>query len=198
MYEFYKNYLSINLADYENIGINLEINKVLFGLLIGIIVASILIGLQRNSMLILIKKLSRQSCVDSDSAKTLSELGINTYGVRTLIKTSARVGRIIQRVGAVDYTYEEYTAILKAKKRKKSKEVTKDNVSSIDPDKKIDFNTAQFYLKDAESAETKNILDGKSNSLINTLLMCLLLVCIYTILLFLMPAILELINSVLG
>ena len=25
MYEFYKKYLSINLADYENIGINLEI-----------------------------------------------------------------------------------------------------------------------------------------------------------------------------
>ena len=199
MYEFYKKYLSINLADYENIGINLEISKVLLGLLIGIIAASILISWQRNSMMLLIKKLNRHNCTDTESAKTLSELGINTIGVRTLIKSSARVGRLIGRVGASEYSYEEYIALMKAKKKKdKVADVTKETNTDKTLNKKVDYSTARFYLKDSGNEEVKNILDKQRSSVLTTALMCLLLVCIYTIVLFLLPDILELINSVLG
>ena len=197
MYEFYKNYLSVNLADYENIGINLEISKVLFGLLIGLIIASVIVSWQRNAMLAIIKKLNRRGCVDESSAKTLSELNINTFGVRTLVKTSSRVKRLIKRVGESEYTYEEYTALLKKKKEKKEGS-EKDGKLPLELEKKIDFATAKFYLKDACSNDTKNILDKKKNPVLNTVLMCLLLVSVYTILLFLMPDILSLINSILG
>lgn len=195
MLEFYRNYLSINLNDYENIGINFEISKVLFGILVGIIIASILVGWQRNSMLVLVKRLKRRDCISEDSAKTLDELGINSLGVRTLISTSSRVRRIVGRVGEKEYTYEEYTALMKKKNRKKKGDSEQEERL---PSDKIDFSLSKFYLKDEQGEDTENILDKKNSSLLNTILMCVLLVSIYTILLFLMPDILEFINSLLG
>ena len=196
MYEFYKNFLSINLKDYENIGIDLEVSKVLLGLLIGIIIASIVVCWQRNSMLLLIKRLKRLGCVSEAEAKTLCELGINSLGVRTLIRTSSRVERMVMRVGKTEYTYEEYTDLLKKKKKKKGDAHSEDESKRIED--KIDFSVARFYLKDPEADDTKNVLEKNSSSLLNTLLMCVMMVAIYTILLFLMPDILSFINSLLG
>lgn len=199
MYEFYRNYLSVNLKDYENLGIDLEISKVLLGLLIGVIIASIFVSLQNTAMITLIKKLNRQSCIDEKSAKTLDELGINSFSVRMLIKTSSRVGRLISYVGAKEYTYEEYSALMK-KKRKKNKNAG-DNSESTPTEsleEKPDLKTRKFYLKDVKSTDTKNILDKKKDSLLNTILMCVLFIAIYIIILFLMPDILSLINSILS
>ena len=202
MYEFYKNYLAVNLADYENIGINLEISKVLFGLLVGIIIASIVVSWQRNAVLLFMRRLNRRGCVDDNTAKTLSELGADTKGVRTLLKTSSRIKRLVKRVGEKEYTYEEYVALTKKKKKSNGNNPeSADETASSDTgdlNKKIDFASAKFYLKEPDSNATKNILDKKESSLLNTALMCLLLVCVYIILLFLMPDILTLINSILG
>jgi hypothetical protein len=199
MYEFYKNYLSINLADYENIKINLQISLVLLGLLIGVIIAAIFVTWHRNSMIKLIGELKKGECFDEDSAKTLSELNINTPGIRTLIKMSGRIGRLICRVGVKEYTYEEYVEITRKKKKRKNKEDINEPEEAIAfVDEKIDFTEARFYIKDISDPETANILDKKISSPLNTALMCLLLVSIYTILLFLMPDILSFINSILG
>ena len=130
------------------------------------------------------------------ASKCFSELGINTLGVRTLIKTSSRVERIVLRVGKKEYTYEQYSELLKRKKKKKGETSSEDDGVMLD--EKIDFSTARFYLKDPESQDTKNILEKNSSSLLNTVLMCVLMVAIYTILLFLMPDILSFINSLLG
>jgi len=204
MYEFYKDYLAINLSDYKNLKIDLQINMVLLGLVIGIIIAAILMGWHRNSMLLLIKTLHNEKCTDENSAKTLSELCIDKLGVRTLIRMSGRVGRLICRVGVKDYTYEEYIVLsqrysmMKRKKRKKDIEENTRDSSAPSIDGKIDFSTARFYLRDVSSNETKVIIDKTPGSVLSIVLMCVLLISIYTILLLLMPTILEFINSLLA
>lgn len=201
MYWFYKNYLSINLADYKNIKINLQINIVLLCLLIGVIVAAVFSAWHRNSMILLFKMLYKEKCTDENGAKTLSELGINKLGVRTLIRMSGRTKRLICRVGMRDLTYEEYLELTKKKKaKKKKKEITEQEDSALEKalDERIDFATARFYLKDADSQQTKLIPNKIPSSVLNTVLMCLLLVSVYTIILFLMPTILEFINNILA
>ena len=42
--EFYKNYICLNLKDYPNLKLDLEINKYLIATLLGLIIAIILIN----------------------------------------------------------------------------------------------------------------------------------------------------------
>ena len=46
--EFYQRYIRLNLADYENIGIDLQINALILAFTAGIIIASLLLGFYRN------------------------------------------------------------------------------------------------------------------------------------------------------
>lgn len=198
---FYEKYLSINLKNYENIGIDLEISKVLLGLLVGIIIATLLVSWQRNSMINLMKRMSRLGCTDEGTAKTLSELSCNNLGTRAVIRTSSRLRRLIGCLGADivtgdNITYEEYKEATRRKKRKAPEGEAVEERRQLN--EKIDFKSAAFYIKSSDSKEVKNILDMRKASLLNTVLMCVLLISVYTILLFLMPDILNFINGILG
>ena len=56
--EFYNKYFEINLNDYKSIGIDLEISKVLLAFLIAIIIATIIININRAAIITLTKKTS--------------------------------------------------------------------------------------------------------------------------------------------
>ncbi len=201
MLQIYRRYLSINLKNYKYIGIDLEIGKVLLAFTIGIIIAAIVISLQRNMMIAIIKKLIRVEAIDKESAKTLSELGFTGFYAficRGLLKGSGRLKRLVKRVGEREYTYEEYVAILKTKDKKKKQngeviKETKETRRSLK--EKIDFTTAKFYVKDQNSTDTRTLLDARGATLLHTVLFSVLVVSIYICLMLLMPEILTLINN---
>jgi len=57
-YYFYEEYFSVNLKDYPNIGIDLEISKLLFYFCIGVMIAAIVLNYKRACTVSLIKKRS--------------------------------------------------------------------------------------------------------------------------------------------
>ncbi len=198
MRSFFRDYLTINLNEYDNIGIDLNIGLLLLAFTVGLIAAAIILSIQKNSMIILIKRLARQNATSEEGAKTLLELGIVGFEgliCRTLISSSGRLKRLLGRVGQHDYTYEEYIELSKNKKSRKKSGSTNENIMPT-LDERIDFSSARFYLKDKGSLETRNILDQRRVSLLNTALFCILAFAVYVILMFLMPDILSFINNI--
>lgn len=204
MYEIYRYYMSINLKNYPNIGYDMKVGWVLLAMTVGVMLAAVFITLQRNSMIWLIKKLSRTESTSEESARTLKELGLDNFLVRGLIRSSGRVKRLVTYVGKTELTYDEYVKATKSKRRffglikkkEKSEEIIKENA----PIKleKIDFATAKFYLCDAKSEETKNLIDARKTSILNMVLFCILIFCIFVFLMILMPSILDIIDDFLA
>ena len=118
--KYINDYLSVNLADYENIGVNFEISKFLLIVLVGLCISFFVIDWHRGYMLLAVKKLFRHEAVDEASAKTLGELGLErSFSVRWALSRDTRLSKIVRRVGAVDYTYEEYIELMKQRKKNK-------------------------------------------------------------------------------
>ena len=181
--EFYNKYFLINLNEFSNIGIDLEINKILFCFLIGIIVATVVVNYRNAGNVRLIRSLIRQEAFDEESAKTLTELNINNFNSKLSLKGEGKIAKIVKRVGAKELSYEEY----------------KDAVKSKDyEEEKIDFETARFYIKDDAKDQAKRISESNTTSVLNTVLFCVLLVTIYVFIMFLMPSILTFLNNILG
>ncbi len=180
LYEFYHKYLSINLNDYSNIGIDLEISKILFCFLVGLIIATVIVNYRRASMILIIKKLLRHEVFSEDSAKSLPELDANSLGVRLSLTSDKRTMSMVKRAGEKQYTYEEYSALIKSKDFK---------------EEKIDFEEAKFYLDETSLEDAKKVVDVPAPSVINTLLFCVLLIAVYICLILLIPEILNLINN---
>lgn len=181
--EFYNKYFLINLLDYPNIGIDLQINVILFCFLIGLIVTTVIINLRNEAVTRLIKKLLRYESLNEENAKTLTDLGINNAITRSTLMGSSRIAKIISRVGAIQMTYEEYVEAIKDKKYK---------------EEKIDFNTASFYISEENYEEAVSFTEADTTSPLNTALLCLLMTAIYVFLMFLMPSILSIIDGMLA
>ena len=179
---FYEKYFLLNLEDYPNFGISLEINKVMFFLVIGIIVAAFVINYNRNCAQQLVSKLMRHSAFDSDNAKTLGEMRITSFWTKHLLSSSARIKGIIKRSGEKIYTYDEYIAATKEKGYK---------------EEKIDFETARFYIPEDKRDEATHIHEMKDTTLIGTILFALLMLALCVCLMFLMPEILPFLNNLL-
>ena len=179
--EFYNEIFNINLNDYENLGINFPINKVLFAITVTICAACIFIELERKSTKDLIKGLTRHKAFSEESAKTLEELGLSGFFVKMILKSDTSfLKKLVKRVGAPEYTYEEYLALQKGKK------LPKDN---------IDFTTARFYLDSAQENRRNHIMDNYNPSILHTVLLCVLMLVIYICVALLVPEILSLLNN---
>ena len=179
-------FLSVNLADYDNIGIDFEISKFILLVLVGLCISFFVINWHRGYMLLAIKKLFRHEALDENSAKTLSELGIDkSYSVKWALSSDTLLSKLVKRVGAPEYTYEEYVALMKAQKKSKKKPESN----------RPDFTTARFYLNPARLDVSRDIAENYSSSVIKTALLCLL-VTIFTVgITLIMPLILSFINS---
>lgn len=181
--DFYERYFLINLSDYPNIGINLPITQIIFGLVIGAIIGSIIINLLRSGTHSVVKALIRYEARDEESARTLDEMRINTFSVRAALSSGGRLMKLISWVGKKEYTYEEYVALQKEKGFR---------------DEKPDHRTSRLYLTAPDSDEVKSIFEKSGASLLHTVLFSVFLVAIFLCLTFLMPEILSFINDLLA
>ncbi len=82
---FYNKYLSVNLSDYENIKVNLDINLVVLAVALALVIASI--GIYRHQTLVatLYKKLLRKEVFGKDLAVSLGDLGLADKSFRKLL-----------------------------------------------------------------------------------------------------------------
>lgn len=179
--DFYEKYFLLNLKDYPSLGIDLEINKILLYIVIGAIIALIFMGYRKAGASSVVRSILRRGAKNEESAKTLDELKVNTPAARSVLRaTGGRISKLVFRVGATKYTYEEYVRLTKKRGYK---------------EEKIDFATAKFYIPEEMSDEAKKIYERSDSPLFHTLLACVLLISLYVCLLFAMPEILDIIDS---
>ena len=192
---FFENYFSVNLKDYNNIGIDLPINKVLMAVFLSMCAVCIVIHVHKRNMYRLLKQMSRHCCFDENGAKTLKELGLadNLFIKKSLSSDTSIINKIVRRVGKVTLTYEEYAEAEKRAKINKRMKIKEEN-SPID--EKVDFETARFYIPDEKQLFAKRTLENSNVSLLHTLLFCLLVIVVYICLAFLMPSLLSWINGI--
>lgn len=181
LYYFYKEYFSVNLKDYPNIGIDLEISKLIFYLCIGVMIAAVLLNYKRACTITLIKRLLRYNSTDKEAAKKISELDIKINSAKVALSTG-RVERMIGIADKKEYTYEEYSSLIKEKNFK---------------EEKTDFNEAKLYIKNESIDEARKIAEQKSPTVINTILFCIFILSIYICIALMMPELLNLINILL-
>ena len=183
---YVNDYLSLNLADYDNIGIDFEISKFLLIVLAGLCVSFFVLDWHRGYMLLAVKKLFRHGALDENSAKTLAELGIErSLSVKWALSSDTRLSKIMKRVGAPEYTYEEYVALMKERKKQKKKTA----------DERPDFVNDRFYINPKRLDEARAIEQSYSSSFVKTLLFCLMFAIIFVGITLIMPELLSLINS---
>lgn len=180
--DFFKKYIEINLNDYKNIGIDLEINKLLLLITLGIMIASVLVNYNRHLVSLLVKKLTRYKATSEAGAKTLKDLGLDSNrGVRRLVESNGRVGKLIAVIGEEKLTYEEYVARQKAKKSTRAG---------------CERYKLPLYIADEDSCA--RIAQAPAPTLVSTLLFAVMIAAIYVCIALLMPEILTLINNMLA
>ena len=180
MLDVIKEYLSVNLDDYENIGINFEINKFILLCAMTLCVFSFFINYKRSLIADTVKQLLRHNATDEESAKTLSELGLaDSRGIKKAIFTSSQLRRMITVIGEVRPTYEEYVAAQKEKKK----------IATADP------LAVRIYIPAEAMDRAKHVYNTYNTSLVRTLLACVMVISLAMCLIFIMPGFLSFIDG---
>ena len=209
---FDKNYLSINLNEYENIGMNLPIVKLLLVVAVAFIVAIIIINYSKSNLYLMVKQLMRHGALGEDSAKTLGELKLSdNRGIKRALAFSSQMRSIVSTVGEEKMSYEEYLEKKKALREAKRAEnkggffkrlwaaavgffYTRDEILFAE----IDFSAARFYIKEEGKNRASKIYNSNDITPIRTAFTCVFVALFFIGLMFAMPEVLNWINSLLA
>ena len=175
-----KEYLSLNLSDYENIDINFEINKFILICAVALCFVAFYVNYRRSLLVDTVKQLIRHSATDEESAKTLSELGLaDSRGIKREIFEDSQLRRMIAIVGEVRPTYEEYMESMK----KKEKPAAPDPLA------------ARIYIPAEAQDRAKHVYNTYNVSLSRTILACVMFIAVAVCVTLLMPELLNFINN---
>ena len=196
--KFYEDYICLNLKDYPSIALDVEINKLLFFLAIGLCVACFILNYFQSNVSLFLRKLLRAEAFSEENAKTLKDLGLNDNRVLAglIKKDSGIIKKAVSVIGMKRLTYEEYRAAeleRKRTKKEKSGEKTPKDISTVE----IDLNEAKFYISDDKRSYAEHAYKNNNGSVIKTLLYSVLILAFYLLIVFLMPSLLTAVNSIL-
>ena len=183
MIEVLKRYFEINLNDYDNIGVSLEINKAVAIASIAFMVAVIFFCLHRGAIRLVIMQLTRHGATSPEEAKTLKELGLDKRRfVKRILSGDNILTKTVARVGKKQYDYDEYLALSKKEKRE------------ID---KIDFEKEAFYIREEKRDLVSNIIDKYVTSVPRTITLCVFIALVTMAVIICMPNILSILDNIL-
>ena len=201
---FYKDYISVKLSDYNGFDSDLAINKLLFFVFLGLSLATMFITYYNSTATLILRKLTRTGAHGEDNGKTLSEIGLSkSIASKRILKVrSGALKTMIARVGEYELTFEEFTALNKEKKhlRGLTKEEKRKKLSEIDEklSPKVNFSDARFYIPADKKGAAETFIADKSTTLLKGLISCVILFIAYAIIAFAMPSILEWISGFLA
>lgn len=183
MFKIFKEWFSVNLNDYDNIGVNLEINKVIFGAVIALIIGVIFLDLYRANIKLMVTQLTRHNAKNEDDAKTLSSIGLNNNKIiRWLLTKENFLTKIVGRKGEKKFEYEEYKTL--------------SNKERIEAGK-FDIETAEFYIREDKSDLAAGVMEKYGASVQSTVMTCVLIAIVSICIIACMPEMLEMINNLL-
>jgi len=200
--KIYDNYISVKLSDYAAFDSDLQINKLLFFVFLGLIAACMIITYYNSTATLILKKLTRIGAFGEENSKTLADIGLDSSrAVKTLLRgKSGAFKTLILTKGAENLTYEEYTELEASKKKLRglSKEEKKKKLSEIDEklSPTLNFDEAEFYIPTDMKDAAERFISDKSTTFTKGLIYCgIILLCYVAIALF-MPTFLSWISGI--
>ena len=183
MIKAFKECFSTNLNEYDKIGIDLEINKVVVGLAVAMIIGIIFFNTYRQNMKIMVSQLIRHGAKSEENAKTLSSLGLGkSVLIKRMLSRDNLLTKIVARKGEKRYGYEEYVGF--SKEEKKALE-------------RVDFDTAEFYIREDKATLADGVAARYGASILNTVMSCVFVALMCACIIACMPGILNVINKIL-
>ena len=199
--DFYNDFICLNLKDYKNIGIDVEINKLILLFFGALIISCIIVSINQMNLTLLIRKLMKIEAYTEESAKTLSELGLaDNAGIKSLVnKNDGRISKIIAVVGIKRQTYEKY--IEAERKRKEARRLPpaerKAVLDSLSVGE-IDASNAKIYIPEDKKEYASYVYSSGNGSVVKTVLSCTLILVVAVAIILLMPTLLSLLNNILA
>lgn len=199
---FYEDYLCLNMKDYPNIGFDFEIVKVLLVSAIVLCVVFCVMDFHKKNAYLIIKQLMRHEARSSDSAKTLSELGLASSKPAKRALASPQLRSVVGRIGEKKMTYEEF---LENEKLKKKRMLAKFGIGKKNAEKgeALEANASsatnedvRYYIMEERSAYASKIYNGADISVLRMILRCVLVMAIAVCFTMLMPELLSFANNI--
>ncbi len=178
-----KEFIFLNLADYEGIAIPFPIGAVLLCVVVSMIAFMFIYNYRRSHVITLYKRLIRFDAISDESAMTLCDLYLDSSRViRTALSGSGEITSIVKRVGEAKMSYEEYVAATKKKGYKPEK---------------IDFSEAKFYISPDVLGRAKGIVAKSEPSIWKPIIFSVVLIGVLVLAIFFLPDLLSAISRAL-
>ncbi len=199
--DFYNDFICLNLKDYKNIGIDVEINKLILLFFAALIIGCVIVSINQMNLTLLIRKLMKIEAYSEEGAKTLSELGLaDNAGIKSLIsKNDGRISKIIAVVGIKRQTYEEYMEAEKKRKEARrlppaERKAVLDSLSIGE----IDASNEKIFIPEDKKEYASYVYSSGNGSVIKTVLSCALILVVAVAIVLLMPSLLSFVNDILA
>lgn len=206
----YSKYLSINLSDYENIKINLDINIVVLSLTLILCASCFILYHKQALTTTILKRMIRQDVFGLDNAASLCSLGLTDKSFRKALTT--RYGYMKQAI-VIDGERNEAQSQGKQIKESSDNDEGEAEQGSEYISKTSDSNDAmpdiygrdgliskdaRIYIPSDRKDLAAHILETHSTSIMKTVFSCALILTVGLTLFFTMPYILSAINTALS
>lgn len=175
-----KQFLLLNLKDFENIAIPFPAGLVTFGVVFALIVVAFIINYRKIYTTRLFRQLVRQSAIGEENAKTLSSLRVDTPSIRRALTRSGSLTHYVKLAGEEKLSYEEYVAKTKEKGYKAEK---------------LDFSEAKFYIEEEREDEVRKILERPTETWLSPIILTAILLGVLVLCFFFLDDLLTLINN---
>ena len=175
-----KDFLFLNLADYENFGIQLPIGAILIFLCFGMIAFAFYYNYSRSCASHICLRLLRSGAVGEEHALSLKDLRLaDSIGVKMALKGGGELRSIVKTAGEEKQTYEEYIAASRKKGAKNAKQ---------------DISLAAFYIA-AERRDRAEKLAAENHSILTPVILSVILLAILLLATMFLPDLLTYLNE---
>ena len=177
---FLKDFLFLNLSDYEKIGIEFPIGAIFLAFSAVMIGFVFYYNYYRSCASCLCLRLLRAGAISEEKGVGLKDLRLDSsLGVKLVLRGGGELRAVVKRVGEKKQSYEEYV--------KSSKEKGKRAES-------IDLNSARFYI-DPDERERAERISGETHSIITPILISAAILLILVLAMLFLPDLLEILNK---
>ena len=197
--------LMLNVKDYLDTVLDIHINLLILAIALTICVAIFIINYHNSYTVNLLKSLVRHKAYGEESAKTISELRLESpNSIKRALSRSGQLTSIVKRVG--EPRREEITDVSDGSSNEEA--LTDETDSSSKPlinsecdcnsshaYEKIDFNTARFFIPKDKLQRAQRIIETENPSLLRAALFSVLIILVFVGVMYLMPGILTLISK---
>ncbi len=196
----YYNYFSPDAVYFENLNIDgssmATLRNLVFGLLVGVITASLFIVIDKRVLGAFVRKLLSEDCTSADKAKRLCELD---FATKYVIRNGVRRGTTLRSVVRCREE-EEYNAQIALQREKY--EAMRAEDKSLPPFKEIPYEVNadedHFYIPEEKKYSAEMRFEKKGTTWLGFALVIVISVIAFIVLIFALPEILKVVDSFVG